>query len=144
MNALTAYERMDDLLSGALPDFFRRSLLRELPLGRLPSEMKLDVSETDKAYTVKAQIPGAKKDDVQVKIDGNFVTISAEVKEEKSSKDEKARSLTQELYYGSMSRGISLAFEIDEKAAQASFEQGVLTLNLPKRSEASGTTLKIQ
>lgn len=144
MNALTAYERMDDLLSGALPDFFRRSLLRELPLARLPSEIKLDVSETDKAYTVKAQIPGAKKEDVQVKIDGNFVTISAEVKEEKSSKDEKARSLTQELYYGSMSRGISLAFEIDEKGAQASFDQGVLTLKLPKRSEASGTTLTIQ
>lgn len=144
MNALTAYERMDDLLSGALPDFFRRSLLRELPLARLPGEMKLDVSETDKAYTVKAQIPGAKKEDVKVKIDGNFVAISAEVKEEKSSKDEKARSLTQELYYGSMSRGISLAFEIDEKGAEASFDQGVLTLKLPKRSEAPGTTLNIQ
>ena len=144
MNALTAYERMDDLLSGAMLDVFRRSLLRELPFTRLPGEMKLDVSETDKAYTVKAEIPGAKKEDVQVKIDGNFVTISAEVKEEKSSKDEKARSLIQELYYGSMSRGISLAFEIDEKGAQANFDQGVLMLKLPKRSETSGATLTIQ
>ncbi|HEY9024385.1 MAG TPA: Hsp20/alpha crystallin family protein [Burkholderiaceae bacterium] len=143
MNALTAYERMDDLLSSALPDFLRRSLLRDLPMGRIASDMKLDVRETDKAYLVKAQIPGAKKEDVQVKIDGNFVSISAEVKEEKSSKDDKARSLTQELYYGTMSRGFSLAYEIDEKEAQASFEQGVLSLTLPKRSETSGTTLRI-
>lgn len=144
MNALTPYERMDDLLSSAWPDFFRRSLWRDLPAVRMPSEMKLDVSETDKAYIVKAQIPGAKKDDVQVKIDGNFVSISAEVKEEKSTKDDKARSLTQELYYGTLSRGFSLAYEIDEKEAQANFDQGVLTLTLPKRSEASGTTLKIR
>ncbi|HEY9109423.1 MAG TPA: Hsp20/alpha crystallin family protein [Roseateles sp.] len=144
MSALTAYERMDDLLTSTLPDFFRRSMLRDLPMARMPGEMKLDVSETDNAYLVKAQIPGAKKEDVQVRIDGNFVHISAEVKDEKSIKDDKARSLTQELYYGNTSRGFSLAYEIDEKEAQASFEQGVLTLRLPKRSETSGTTLKIR
>lgn len=143
MNALTAYERMDDLLSGAFPEFFRRSLMRDWPAARMPAEMKLDVSETDEAYLVKAQIPGAKKEDVKVKIDGNFVSISAEVREEKDAKDDKAKSLTRELYYGSLSRGFSLAHEIDEKESKASFEQGVLSLTLPKRAEAKGTTLRI-
>lgn len=143
MSALTPYERMDDLLSGVFPDFFRRSLLRDWPATRVPSEMKVDVSETDQAYLVKAQIPGARKEDVQVKIDGNFVSISADVKEEKEAKDEKAKSLTRELYYGSLSRGFALAHEIDEKDAQASFSDGMLTLTLPKRGQPAGTTLRI-
>jgi HSP20 family protein len=143
MNALTPYQRISDLMSGAFPDFFRRGLSADWPLASMPGEMRVDVSETDQAYTVKAQLPGAKKDDVHVKIDGNFVSISAEVKEEKQTKDDKARSLTQELYYGSLSRGFSLAYEINEKEAQANFSDGILTLTLPKRREASGTTLKI-
>lgn len=143
MSALTAYERMDDLLSGAFPTFLRGPLARDWPLARTPGEMKLDVSETDHAYVVKAQIPGAKKEDVKVKIDGNFVSISAEVKEEKEAKDDKARTLTRELYYGSLSRGFALEHEIDEKEAQARFDQGVLSLTLPKRAEAKGTTLRI-
>lgn len=143
MSALTAYERMDDLLSGAFPTLFRGPLARDWPSARLPAEMKLDVSETEQAYLVKAQIPGAKKEDVKVKIDGNFVSISAEVKEEKEAKDDKVRSLTRELYYGSLSRGFALEHEINEAEAQARFEQGVLTLTLPKRAEAKGTTLKI-
>ena len=143
MSALTPYERMDDLMSGVFPEFFRRSVMRDWPVARQPSEMKVDVSETDKAYLVKAQVPGAKKEDVQVKIDGNVVSISADVKEEKQTKDEKARSLTRELYYGSMARSFSLAHDIDEREAQAGFENGVLTLTLPKRANARGTTLKI-
>lgn len=143
MSALTAYERMDDLLSSAFPSLFRGSLARDWPLSRAPVEMRLDVSETDHAYLVKAQIPGAKKEDVKVKIDGNFVSISAEVKEEKEAKDDNARMLSRELYYGSMSRGFALEHEINEKDAQASFDRGVLTLTLPKRAEAKGTTLRI-
>lgn len=143
MSALTAYERMDDMLSGAFPDFFRRSLLRDWPVANMPAQMKLDVSETEQAYLVKAQIPGAKKEDVKVKIDGNFVSISAEVKEEKEARDDKARSLTRELYYGGLSRGFALAHEIDEKESKACFEHGVLSLTLPKRMDAKGTTLRI-
>ena len=144
MNALTPYERMDDLLSGVFPDFFRRSMLRDWPGAmRAPGEMKVDVSETDQAYTVKAQIPGAKKEDVQVKIDGNMVSIAAEIKEEKETQDAKSRSLTRELYYGSLSRAFSLAHEVNDKESQATFENGVLTLTLPKRAPARGTTLKI-
>jgi len=143
MNALTPYQRINDLMSGAFPDFFRRGLAADWPIASMPAEMRVDVSETDKAYIVKAQLPGAKKDDVHVKIDGNFVSISAEVKEERETKDDKARSLTRELYYGNLSRGFSLAYEVNEKEANANFNDGILTLTLPKRKEASGTTLRI-
>lgn len=143
MNALTAYERMDDLLSSAFPTLLRGALARDWSSARLPGEMKLDVSETEQAYLVKAQIPGARKEDVKVKIDGNFVAISAEVKEEKEARDDKTRSLTRELYYGSLSRGLALQHEVNETEAQASFDHGVLSLTLPKRAEAKGTTLKI-
>lgn len=143
MNALTPYQRLNDLMTGAFPDFFRRGAAVDWPLPSMPAEMRVDVSETDQAYSVKAHVPGAKKEDVKVRIDGNLVSISAEVKQESETRDDKARSLTQELYYGSLSRSFSLAHEIDEKAAQANFDQGVLTLTLPKRKEVSGTTLRI-
>lgn len=105
--------------------------------------MKIDITEDDKQYLVKAEIPGAKKEDVRVNIDGNFVSISAEVKEEKETKGDGARNLVRELYYGSMARGFSLAHEVNDKEAQAKFENGILSLTLPKRAEAKGTTLKI-
>jgi HSP20 family protein len=143
MSAITPYERIDDLFSSMFPDFFRRPLRADWPALRPPSEMKLDVTEDDKAYVVKAQIPGAKKEDVQVRIDGNVVSIGAEVKEEKETHGEGARRLTRELYYGSLSRSFSLAHEVDDKEARATFVDGVLSVTLPKRASAKGTTLKL-
>jgi len=105
--------------------------------------MKVDVTEDDKQYVVKAEIPGAKKEDVRVSIDGNFVSISAEVKEDKETKGDGERILMRELYHGSLARGFSLSHEINENEAQARFDAGILTLTLPKRAEAKGTTLKI-
>ena len=146
MSALTRFEPLDDLFADPFRDVFRRFLrTAEWPAMtmRAPSEMKVDVTENDKSYMVKAEIPGAKKEDVSVKIDGNTVSISAEVKEEKETKSGE-RVLTRERYYGSLSRAFSLTHEINEKEAQASFDNGVLSLSLPKRAEAKGTTLAIK
>ena len=144
MSALTPYERMDELLSGVFPETFYRPLLRNWQALRSPGEMKLDVAETEKAYRVKAQIPGAKKDDVHIRIDGNVVSISAEIKDEKEERSrDNERCLTKELYYGSMARSFSLDHEIDEKEAHAAFADGMLTIELPKRAIAKGTSLKV-
>ena len=147
MSALTRFEPLDDLFVDPFRDAFRRFLrTTDWPAVamRAPSEMKLDVSETDREYVVKAEIPGAKKEDVNVKIDGNTVSISAEVKDEHETKGNGERTLTRERYYGSMSRAFSLPHEINDKEAQAKFDNGVLSLTLPKRSEARGTTLAIK
>ncbi len=140
MTALTRRERFEDLL----PDFFRRfsqpSLFEE---GR-PSEIKIDVTENDKDYQVHAEIPGAKKEDISVSVDGNFVSISAEVRRETESKSDGGRVLVKETYAGSASRGFTLAHEIDEKAVSAKLEDGVLKLTLPKRNNGSTHRITVQ
>jgi HSP20 family protein len=139
MSALTRFERMDDLF----PDLFRR-MLKPMPFpADLPQDISLNVTENDKEYKVKAEIPGAKKEDIRVSIDGNQVSISAEVKHE-SEKKEGDRVLIRELSQGSVARGLTLGFEVDEKESQAKFENGILELVLPKRQEARGRTLSIK
>jgi HSP20 family protein len=143
MNALTRFERFDDMF----PEMFRRWMKPMTAAGfDVPGEIRIDVSENDKAYEVRAEVPGAKKEDIRVSIDGNFVSIIAEVKREKEEekKGKGERTLVKELYVGSASRGFSLAHEVDEKAAIAKYEDGVLKLSLPKKQEASSHGLKIQ
>ena len=141
MNALTRFERLDDMFPEMVRRFMRPTQMNLVA----PGEIRVDVSETDKEYQVRAEIPGAKKEDIRISIDRNFVSISTEVKEEKEEKSGNgARSLVKEMYYGSASRGFSLAQEVDEAASVAKYEDGVLKLTLPKRKEAASKTLAIQ
>lgn len=128
----------------ALDDLFRGFFMQPVWLeGKPEAQIKMDVSEDDKAYTVHAELPGVKKDDIQVHIDGNQVSISAEVKNEKEVK-EGERVLRSERYYGSISRVFTLAQEVDENAAQAKYQDGVLQLILPKKAAASAKRLVIE
>lgn len=105
--------------------------------------MRVDVSEADGAYTVKADLPGVAKDAIHVDIDGNRVTIRAEVKRESEHKDGE-RVLRSERYYGAFARSFALTDEIDEDRAAAKFENGVLELTLPKKAVAGAKRLSIQ
>ena len=140
MNALTRFDRIDNLF----PELFRR-LARPMQLldeNTLPADIRVDVSESDKEYLVSAEIPGAKKEDIRVSIDGNYVSISAEIKKEQEEKH--GRSLVRETYRGTVSRGFTLASDVDDKTAVAKLEEGVLRLTLPKREGSGSRTLKIQ
>lgn len=138
MTALTRLDEVDDLI----PQMFRGFLAPvRSGFAREPGEIRLDISENDKGYTIRAEIPGAKKDDIRVAVDGDTVSISAEVKKESEEKD--GRSIVRERYYGSSSRSFRLASPVDEKAAQAKFEDGVLKLTLPKRAEAATRQIEI-
>ncbi len=139
MPALTRFDPIDQMF----PDFFRRFALPMRLAEDTPGEIRIDVTEKDKSYEVRAEIPGAKKEDIRVKVEGNFVSISAEVRKDK---EEKAggRVVLKETYYGSASRGFSLAHEIDAKAVVAKLEDGVLKLTLPKREGSSSKTIEIQ
>lgn len=111
----------------------------------MPADIRIDVSENDKEYLVRAEVPGAKKEDIQVSIDGNRVSIRAEVKGEKEEKSGNGtRTLFKETYYGSASREFTLALDVDDKASVAKYEDGILKLTLPKRKEAASKTLRIQ
>lgn len=132
------FEDMDDLFKG----FFLRPMRVE---GGFESQMriKLDVKEDDKAYVVHAEVPGVKKEDIQVSIDGNQVSISAEVKREKEEKQGE-KVLRTERYYGKAYRAFSLAQDVDQEGAQAKYENGVLTLTLPKKAASAQKQLTIQ
>jgi HSP20 family protein len=130
--------------SDALDDIFRGFFMQPVRFdGQTDVQIKMDVTEDGKAYKVHAEIPGVKKDDIHVAIEGNQVSISAEVKNEKEVK-EGEKLLRSERYYGSISRAFSLAQDVDEGAAQAKYSDGVLELTLPKKAVASVKKLVIQ
>jgi len=139
MSALTRLERLDDLF----PELFRR-FSRPMAFSEgAPQDIRIDVTENDKDYEVRAEIPGAKKEDIRVTVDGNFVSISAEVRKEKEEKSG-GRVLVKETYCGSVARGFSLAHEIDDKAVIAKLQDGVLKLTLPKRENSGARSVRIQ
>ncbi len=105
-------------------------------------EIRVDVKESAGDYTVHAELPGVAKEDIHVEIDGNRVSISGEVKRQ-SEKKEGERVLRSERYYGNVARTFVLANEVDENKAEAKYDNGVLTLVLPKRAVAGGRKLTI-
>ena len=112
-----------------------RPVLRDF---EIEPQIKVEVSEEDKAYRVKAEIPGVKKEDIHVTVDGKQISISAEIKK-KTEEKEGAKVIRSERYYGKVSRSFTLDQEIDENSAQAKYTDGVLELVLSKNS---GTTTK--
>jgi HSP20 family protein len=125
-------------------DFFRGFLVRPVDVGGNEApEMKIDVKEQEKQYLVHAEIPGVRKEDIHVHIDGAVVSISAERKQEKDVK-EGERVLRTERYFGKVSRSFQLAQEVDEGQASAKYDNGVLELALPKKAAAQAKRLVIQ
>lgn len=132
-----------DPLDIAFRDFFRNMMRpMSLELEASAPEIRLDLKETEAAYAVHAEIPGVKKEDIEVSIDGNVVSIRAEVKREKEDKGE--TMLRSERYYGAMTRSFTLATDVDEKAATAKYADGVLELTLPKKAGSSSRRLQVQ
>ena len=134
----------DPLALEPLEDTFR-SLMRPWRMEgmEVAPRIKLDLSELDNSYTVKAEIPGVRKEDIDVRVDGNVVTISAEVKKEKEEKKE-GRVLRSERQEGYASRSFTLACPVDEAKAAAKYENGILELSLPKKAEISTKRLSVQ
>lgn len=120
-----------------------RGFLQPADAAKAGPEIRIDASENDKAYTVRAEIPGVSKDDIHVTIEGGEVTISAEVKRSHEAR-EGERVLRSERYEGSATRTFTFASDIDEAASEAKYENGVLTLTLAKKAPASGRKLTVQ
>ncbi len=132
---------------GPLDDFFRGFFVRPVDFGTgdmttEAPQMRVDVKENPDAYEVHAELPGMKKEDIHVHIDGPVVSISAERKQEKEVK-EGERVLRTERYFGKVSRSFQLGQDVDESRATAKFNDGVLALTLPKKAEAQAKRLTI-
>jgi HSP20 family protein len=142
MANVTRFDPFNDLVD----DLFKGFLVRPVSYegrGEVLPRVKVDVAESNGAYVVNAELPGVRKEDIQVAIDGAEVTLSAEVKREKETgKDE--RVLHTERVYGKVTRSFSLPQEIDEAKAEAKFRDGVLELKLPKKAAAARKQISIQ
>ena len=129
----------------AFDQLFRGFLVRPVGLGNedTAAKFRADIAENDKAYTVRAELPGVKKEDIQISIDGDQVAISAEVRSEKEVKDGE-RLLRSERYVGKFHRAFALGSAIDEVTANARYVDGVLELTLPKKAAAAAKRITIQ
>jgi len=130
-------------LADTFDDWFNRFVRPRMPGTGTPLEISIDVTQDANSYSVKADIPGVKKEDISVSIDGNVVTIGAEVKRE--SEEKKGETvLREERYVGQMQRSFSLPTEVDQGKAEAKYADGVLRLTLPKKPGSERKTLAIQ
>jgi HSP20 family protein len=142
MANVTRYSPFDEAFDDLFKGFFVRPVAFDEKTQPQVS-IRMDVTENEKAYVVHADIPGVKKDDIHVTIDGNQVAISAESKYQREEK-EGEKVLRSERSYGKAYRAFTLAQEVDEAGAQAKYVDGVLELTLPKKAATSAKRLSVQ
>lgn len=145
MANITRFGPIEDAFDELFRGFFVRPVSFEGPgtAAASAAQFRVDVTENDKAYTVHAEIPGVKKEDISITIDGEHVAIGAEVKKEKDVKNGE-RVLRTERYYGKVYRAFTLDQPVDEATAQAKYENGILEVTLPKKSVVAAKRISVQ
>ncbi|KVF75842.1 heat-shock protein Hsp20 [Burkholderia sp. FL-7-2-10-S1-D7] len=143
MSNMTRYdpfsmEPVSDLFQGLFRPLRGMALADEPDL----ASMKIDVTENDKTYTVKAELPGVAKDDIDVQVTGNTVSINAKIERNTEQKNGE-RVIRRERYSGAISRSFSLPGDIDDASATAAYQDGVLSLTLPKKAQIGQKKLTI-
>ncbi|SFC90231.1 Hsp20/alpha crystallin family protein [Massilia yuzhufengensis] len=146
-NNLTRFDPFREVLRGS-PLRGIEELMRDFPLasslrGFEPErQIRIDVNETDQAYVVKADMPGYRKEDIKIAVDGSVVSISATMQgqEEKTEGD----TVYSERYSGSQYRSFTLAQEVDDTKTEAKYQDGVLSLTLPKKPGTARKQIAIQ
>lgn len=137
---VTRFTPFDDSFDELLRGFFVRPMAFEgAPQAQA---IRVDVRESEKDYVVHAEIPGVKKEDIHVTIDGEQVAISAETRNEREVK-EGERVLRAERHYGKVYRAFTLGQPVDEEKASAKYADGVLELTLPKKVAVTAKRLSI-
>src|SRR5512137_2269837 len=141
MRSLIPY---DPLLEPDVNDWFR-GFFKPMRWEGAPAPVmiKMDVTETKNGYLVHAEMPGVRKEDIEVSIEGNQVTIAAEVKKELEKKDGD-RLLRSERYFGKVYRSFTLPNALDEAACEAHYDKGVLELKLTARTAKPGKKVEIR
>lgn len=146
-NSLTRFDPITRMLRADpfrnFDDFFSDLRLPSLLRGGEAAPLiRMDVTESAQAYKVMADLPGVKKEDIKVDIDGNQVSISAQT--ETRSDEENASAICSERSWGRFYRSFTLPQAVDDGQAKAEFHDGVLELNLPKKTGGGGKPLAIQ
>jgi HSP20 family protein len=139
MANITRYNPIEDIFNEVSKGFWVKPFA-------FPAEtelkMKLDVKEDEKSYTVRADVPGVKKEDISVDIDGAYITLRAESRQEKEEKKGE-KLIHSERSYGMVSRSFQLPGEVDSQTAKAEYKDGVLNLTLPKKANGAGKRIAV-
>jgi HSP20 family protein len=141
MSSLSPFSKrnlIDELFGDVSPGFFIRPLHGE----PLPPQIKIDVKEGAKDYVIHAEIPGSSKENIHVQIEGDVVTVRAEISQSDTQRSDD-KQIRSERYYGEVSRSFQLPVDIDQTASKARYENGVLTLTLVKSAQKTGQRLAI-
>ena len=115
-------------------DDFERPVSRRHPVNPLPQIMKTDVKELDNGYVLDIELPGLKKEDLQLELKEGYLTVSATSKTENKD-DEKGHYLRRERYVGTSSRSFYVGEEVTQEDIKAKFEDGILNIFVPKKEE---------
>ena len=142
MYSLTRQDPLATGIDSLLGELFRPALVWDNNARAEALPLRVDVRETADAYVVHAELPGVKKDRIEVQIEGNEVSIAAEAAQRETREGEKW--LRVERFQGRTARRFALPQEIDESRADAKFNDGVLELTLPKKAPVQGRKIAIQ
>ena len=116
-----------------LDDFFDMPTMKGFGLSRMDQNlMSTDVKETDNGYEVSINLPGFKKEDIKAELKDGYLMIQASTDTSKEDKDEKKKYIRKERYSGSCSRSLYVGNSVSESDIKAKFDNGVLTLDIPK------------
>jgi len=143
MANITRFDPFSDIVDDLFKGYFVRPVGYDTRAAQDLPRLKVEVTEKNGAYQVTADLPGVKKEDIHVDIDGAQLTLTAEVKREKETA-EGERVLHSERLFGKVSRSFTLPQELDEAKAEAKFRDGVLELTLPKKAAAARKAIAIQ
>ena len=137
LRQISRFDPIEDIFS----NLGLRPFQRELQQTMNNLDMRMDVTEDDKSYCIKIDVPGVKKEDIDVLVEGNQVTISAEIKRDKARENDK--DLYTERYIGKAFRSFTLPSEVDSSKSDAHYDGGVLTLTLPKTANTVSKRLSV-
>jgi HSP20 family protein len=144
-----------DAFSDVFDDFFKGFLVRPVAssvgydrgerteLGDVVRRARIDVTEQNGEYKVLAELPGVKKEDIKIEVDGDQVSISAESRAGRETKDGE-RLLHSERYYGRLARVFRVGQEVDPAKVSAKYENGILELTLPKKESTAVKQITVQ
>lgn len=140
LKPLVSRNLFDELFRDVNPSY----LIKPLHGDPLPNQIKVDVREAADSFILEAEIPGAAKENIDVDIDNNIVTIRAHISQIDSQKGEEHKLLRTERYYGEVSRSFQLSTEIDKESSKARYDHGILTLTLVKKQKTVGQRLIVE
>jgi len=138
MNPFREFSKMQTDLERLFDDFFKAAPQATADFGLAPS---CEIKEDSASYNLRFDIPGVKKEDIKIEFNRGVLSVSAERREEKKSEDEKTRA--SEIYYGSFSRSLMLPSSVDEKMIDAKYDNGVLSVKIPKVGAAETKQIPI-